>query len=79
MSYPGSDENNPINGEGAFAVVQGAIIIGTGGPQTQVLGNIGSVTMGETSGQNAVNPSGTPSGIRLATQNNFRNRKTRRR
>ena len=79
MSYPGSDINNALNGEGAFAVVQGAIIIGAGGPQTQVLGNIGSVTMGETSGQNAVNPSGTPSGIRLATQNNFRNRKTRRR
>jgi hypothetical protein len=79
VSYPGSDESNPLNGEGSFAVIQGAIIIGLGGPQTQFLGNIGSVTMGETSGQNAVNPSGTPSGIRLATQNNFRNKKTRRR
>jgi hypothetical protein len=79
MSYPGSDENNPINAEGSFGVVQGAIIIGQGGPQTQILGNIGSVTMGETTGQNSVNPSGTPSGIKLPTQNNFRNIRTRRR
>jgi hypothetical protein len=79
MSYPGSDISNPINGEGAFAVVQGAIIIGPEGPQTQFLGNIGEVIMGETSGQNAVNPTGTPSGIRLPMQNNFRNIKTRRR
>ena len=79
MSYSGSNINNPINGEGAFAVVQGAIIIGPGGPQTQFLGNIGEVIMGDTSGQNSVNPTGTPSGIKLPIQNNFRNTRSRRR
>lgn len=79
MSYPGSDIDNPLNGEGAFGVIQGAIIIGPRGPQTQVLGNIGSVTMGDTTGRNAVNPSGTPSGIKLPTQNNFSNIRTRKR
>jgi hypothetical protein len=75
MSYPSSNENNPLNGEGAFGVIQGAIIIGPVGPQTQFLGNLGDVTMGDTLGQNSVNPSGTPSGIRLPTQNNFRSRR----
>lgn len=73
MSYPGSNPQNPLNGEGAFAVV-GAIIMGPNGPMTQqYLGQNGTAVMGDTTGSNAVNPSGTPSGIRLATQNNFRN------
>jgi hypothetical protein len=83
MSYPGTNPaSHQHSGDGAIAVVQGAIIIGPGGPQTQmVLGAVGNVSMGDTEGPNAVNPSGTPSGIRLATQNGFRNssRKSRRR
>lgn len=72
MSYPGADANNPLNGEGAFAVI-GAIVMGPKGPMTQqYLGQNGMAIIGETSGPNAVNPSGNPSGIRLATQNGFR-------
>lgn len=78
MSYPGSDPNNPLNGEGAFAVI-GAIIIGPGGPQTQAfLGNTQQPNMGDTSGPNAVNPSGRPAGIKLPTQNNFRSGRRKR-
>ena len=81
MSYPGNNIDNPINGEGAFVVsgIGGAIIMGPRGPitQTNVLGNKIDAIFGDTSGPNAVNPSGTPSGIRLPSQNNFRN--TRRR
>lgn len=77
MSYPGNNPNNPLNGEGA-TVVMGAIIMGPSGPMTQqYLGQQGSVIQGDTTGPNAVNPSGTPSGIRLATQGGFRS--TRRR
>lgn len=77
MSYSTSDQNNPLNGDGAFAVsgVGGAIIMGPRGliTQTNVLGNkVGGVIFGDTSGPNATNPSGTPSGITLPTQNNFR-------
>lgn len=76
MSYPG---NQPVShqhsGDGAIAVVTGAIIMGTNGPTTQIIGTIGQANMGETTGQNAVNPSGTPSGVRLASQNNFRNKR----
>jgi hypothetical protein len=72
MSYPGTDANNPLNGEGAFVVV-GAIVMGPSGPMTeQYLGQNGVAILGETSGPNAVNPSGDPSGIRLATQGGFR-------
>jgi hypothetical protein len=84
MSYPGSDLTNPLNGEGALAVggIGGAIIMGAHGLITQVnvLGNnAGIVIFGETDGPNSVNPSGTPSGITLATQNNFRSGRSRRR
>lgn len=77
MSYSSNDNSNPINGNGSFAVggVGGAIVMGQGGLTTQmILGmkNNGAI-MGETSGPNAVNPSGNPSGIRHAQQNNFRN------
>ena len=72
MSYPGANANNPINGEGAFVVV-GAIVMGPGGPMTQQhLGQKGMAILGDTSGPNATNPSGDPSGIRLATQGGFR-------
>jgi hypothetical protein len=78
MSYSGSNENNPLNGDGAFVVsgVGGAIVMGPQGPITQfnVLGNKIDANFGDTSGPNAVNPSGSPSGIRLSSQNNFRNR-----
>jgi hypothetical protein len=77
MSYPGSNINNPLNGEGAFAVI-GAIIMGPTGPMTQQhLGQIGSSIIGDTTGPNAVNPSGTPSGITLPTQNGFRSSRSR--
>ena len=36
------------------------------------MGTLGEPNMGDTSGPNAVNPSGTPNGIRLPSQNNFR-------
>ena len=76
MSYNGSNENNPVNGDGSFVVggVGGAIIMGPNGPTTQVniLGNKTDANFGDTTGPNAVNPSGTPSGIRLATQTGFR-------
>lgn len=77
MSYPGNPKvDHQHNGDGAIGVINGAIIIGPNGPVTQqVLGGIGQASMGETSGPNAVNPSGNPSGIKLPTQNNFKNRK----
>ena len=81
MSYNDADRNNPLNGDGAFVVgnVGGVIIIGPGGMQTQMtLGMKGAVNMGDTSGPNAVNPSGTMngSGIRHTQQNNFRSYST---
>ena len=77
MSYPGNPTiSHQHSGDGAIGVVTGAIIMGPGGPMTQAtLGSIGEASMGETTGPNAVNPSGTPSGIRLATQNNFKRKK----
>jgi hypothetical protein len=81
MSYPGNNSNNPINGEGAFVVggVGGAIIMGPQGLTTDmILGNENpGANMGDTSGPNAVNPSGTPNGIRHATQGGFRSYNTR--
>lgn len=77
MSYLGSDQSNPLNGNGAFVVggVGGAIVSGPRGvmTQTNILGNKVDAIFGDTSGPNAVNPSGTPSGVRLPTQNGFRN------
>mgnify|MGYP003336677902 FL=1 len=78
MSYPGSDSNNPLNGQGAFAVggVGGAIVMGKSGLTTQmILGNLDSAIMGDTTGPNAVNPSGTPNGIRHAIQGGFRSKR----
>lgn len=77
MSYPGNPtKDHQHNGDGAIGVINGAIVMGPSGPMTQqVLGAIGQASMGETTGPNAVNPSGQPSGIRLATQNNFKNRR----
>jgi hypothetical protein len=82
MSYNNSDRENPLNGDGSFVVggVGGAIIMGPGGLQTQMA--LGMKTpgaiMGDTSGPNAVNPSGTQNGaaIRHAQQNNFRSYST---
>lgn len=76
MSYQGNPTvDHQHNGDGAIAVVAGAIIMGPGGPVTQMaIGTIGEAIMGDTAGPNAVNPSGTPSGIRLPIQNNFRRR-----
>ena len=74
MSYQNNDSNQ-LNGNGSFAVggVGGAIVMGKNGLTTQmILGNLESAIMGDTSGPNAVNPSGTPNGIRHAQQNNFR-------
>jgi hypothetical protein len=69
MSYPGLNE---INSEGAFAVggIGGAIVSARGGLTTDmVLGQLaGNFTMGETSGPNAVNPSGRANGVRHAIQ-----------
>jgi hypothetical protein len=45
--------------------------MGPGGLQVNAMGVLGEANMGDTSGPNAVNPSGTPNGIRLPSQNNF--------
>jgi hypothetical protein len=76
MSYPGSPEiEHGHDGSGAIAVggVGGVIVMGRGGliTQTNTLGNIPDANFGDTSGPNAVNPSGRSSGIRHAQQNNF--------
>jgi hypothetical protein len=72
MSYPGTPEDHSHNGEGAIVTLgtPGVIIMGSGGLQVNTLGTSGA-TLGETSGPNAVNPSGIQSGIRLPVQNNF--------
>ena len=72
MSYPGTPEGHSHNGEGAIVTLgnPGVIIMGPSGLQVNTLGTSGE-TLGETSGPNAVNPSGTSSGIRLPMQNNF--------
>jgi hypothetical protein len=72
MSYPGTPEDHSHNGEGAIVTLgtPGVIIMGSGGLQVNTLGTSGA-TLGETSGPNAVNPSGIQSGIRLPMQNNF--------
>jgi hypothetical protein len=72
MSYPGTPEDHSHNGEGAIVTLgnPGVIIMGSSGLQVNTLGTSGA-TLGDTSGPNAVNPSGTPNGIRLPMQNNF--------
>ena len=72
MSYPGEPIDHIHNGEGAIVTLgnPGVIIMGSSGLQVNTMGTSGA-TLGETSGPNAVNPSGTPNGIRLPMQNNF--------
>lgn len=74
MSYPGepTQEHSHV-GTGAIASLgtPGVIIMGPGGLQTNTLGNLDGANFGEI-GPNSVNPSGTPNGIRLPMQNNFR-------
>jgi hypothetical protein len=73
MSYPGTPVDHSHDGEGAIVALgtPGVIIMGIGGLQTNIMGTIGETNMGDTSGPNAVNPSGIQSGIRLPSQNNF--------
>ena len=76
MSYSSTNPNETLNAEGAVAInsVGGVIIMGPTGLITQqnALGSIdGDVIFGDTTGPNAVNPSGTPSGGRNPQQNNF--------
>ena len=76
MSYSSKDPNATLNAEGAVAIstVGGVIIMGPRGliTHSNALGNIeGDVIFGDTTGPNAVNPSGTPSGGKHAQQNNF--------
>jgi len=73
MSYPGTQEDHSHNGEGAIVTLgnPGVIIMGPSGLQVNTMGTIGDANLGDTSGPNAVNPSGTPNGIRLPMQNNF--------
>lgn len=76
MSYSSTNPNETLNAEGAVAInsVGGVIIMGPNGliTNTNALGNVeGDVIFGDTTGPNAVNPSGTPSGGRHAQQNNF--------
>ena len=76
MSYSSTDPNQSFNADGALAIgnVGGVIIMGPNGLITQknALGNIdGDVIFGDTTGPNAVNPSGTSSGGKNPQQNNF--------
>jgi hypothetical protein len=76
MSYSSTNSNETFNADGALAIgnVGGVIIMGSNGLITQqnALGNIdGDVIFGDTSGPNATNPSGTPSGGKQTQQNNF--------
>jgi len=73
MSYPGVPIGHNHSGEGAIVTLgnPGVIIMGPSGLQANTMGTLGEANMGETSGANAVNPSGTPNGIRLPSQNNF--------
>ena len=73
MSYPGTPQGHTHIAEGAIVTLgtPGVIIMGPGGLQVNTMGTLGETNMGDTSGPNAVNPSGTPNGIRLPTQNNF--------
>lgn len=72
MSYPGTPIDHGHDGEGAIVTLgnPGVIIMGSSGLQVNTMGTSGA-TLGDTSGPNAVNPSGTPNGIRLPMQNNF--------
>ena len=76
MSYSSTDPNQTLNADGALAIgnVGGVIIMGRNGLITQqnALGNIdGDVIFGDTTGPNAVNPSGTPSGGKHPKQTSF--------
>jgi len=73
MSYPGTQQSHTHIGEGAIITLgnPGVIIMGPSGLQANTIGVLGEANMGDTSGPNAVNPSGTPNGIRLPMQNNF--------
>ena len=76
MSYSSTDPNQTLNADGALAIgnVGGVIIMGSHGLITQqnALGHIdGDIIFGDTTGPNAVNPSGTPSGGKHPQQNNF--------
>lgn len=75
MSYSSTDQNQTLDGSGSFAVnnVGGITVINQNGPiEGRAIGNIPGVNFGDTSGPNSVNPSGTPNGVTLPTQNNFR-------
>jgi hypothetical protein len=78
MSYPGTPEDHTHFGEGVIQSLgtPGVIIMGPSGLQVNTLGTSGE-TLGDTSGSNAVNPSGTQAGIRLPMQNNFNIRRRR--
>ena len=74
MSYSSTNPNQSLSGTGSFAVneVGGMIVINPSGPiNGPAIGNLPEVNFGDTSGPNAVNPSGTPNGVTLPTQNNF--------
>jgi hypothetical protein len=73
MSYPGTSQPHTHVGEGAIVTLgnPGVIIMGPSGLQANTMGVLGEANMGDTSGPNAVNPSGIPNGIRLPMQNNF--------
>jgi hypothetical protein len=80
MSYSSTDPNQTLSADGAFAIgnVGGVIIMGPTGLITQrnALGTIdGDVIFGDTTGPNANNPSGTPSGGKQTQQNNFGRRR----
>lgn len=82
MSYPGTDpidHNHVGNGAITSLGTPGVIVIGSHGLEVNTLGTLPGANMGETSGPNSVNPSGTPGGIRLPEQNNFGKQRRRRR
>lgn len=75
MSYSSTNPNQSLSGTGSFAVneIGGMTVINQFGPiEGPAIGNLEEVNFGDTSGPNAVNPSGTPNGVTLPIQNNFR-------
>ena len=78
MSYPGTPQDHTHASEGAIVTLgnPGVIIMGLHGLQVNTLGTQG-VSLGVTTGANAVNPSGTQGGVKLPSQNNFRRSKRR--
>ena len=72
--FASGNHESPLRGSNFVSqkIVRGAVQIKLGKLDKLILGNLDSAIMGDTTGPNAVNPSGTPNGIRHAIQGGFR-------